>query len=208
MTRCCRCEPRRESPLRFSLFRARQLRLLITNNAALAYLFSADLELRLYQHNHLCRPERCAPAGKALRITAGSTSVAEMKDTSIAMKFTVSPIASRSKIARVRLLQQANPRVLTQFEIHLPIAGIDRNDPRRAMLQQAVRKSPVEAPTSRQIVPATSIFQCSRARSSFSPPRLTYFKSSPSKRIAQSWRNLCAGLLDLLLVRPEPCRQG
>ena len=45
---------------------------------------------------------------------------------------------------------------------------------------------PVDAPTSRQTSPSTSIFQWSRARSSFNPPRLTYFRSSPSRRIAQS----------------------
>src|SRR3954471_6675814 len=45
---------------------------------------------------------------------------------------------------------------------------------------------PVDAPTSTHSFPATISFQCSSARSSFSPPRLTYLKSSPSRRIAQS----------------------
>src|SRR5215469_41771 len=45
-------------------------------------------------------------------------------------------------------------------------------------------KPPVEAPISRQTLSRTSICQCSSARSSFNPPRLTYLRSSPSKRMA------------------------
>src|ERR1035441_10688234 len=41
---------------------------------------------------------------------------------------------------------------------------------------------PVEAPTSRHTLPLRSICQCSRAFSSLRPPRLTYRRSSPSRR--------------------------
>src|SRR4029077_10177068 len=45
---------------------------------------------------------------------------------------------------------------------------------------------PVEAPTSRHILPTTSICQYTSARSSLSPPRLTYLRSSPSRRTTAS----------------------
>src|ERR1019366_5985117 len=38
---------------------------------------------------------------------------------------------------------------------------------------------PVDAPISRQIFPVTAIFQCSRTRSDFSPPRVTHLRFSP-----------------------------
>src|SRR4029077_15909353 len=43
---------------------------------------------------------------------------------------------------------------------------------------------PVDVPTSRQTLPATSTCQCSRAASSVRPPRLTYMRSSPSRRMS------------------------
>ena len=45
-------------------------------------------------------------------------------------------------------------------------------------------KPPVEVPTSRQIFPTTSICQCLRACSSLRPPRLTYLRSSPRRRMS------------------------
>src|SRR5207248_2388982 len=44
----------------------------------------------------------------------------------------------------------------------------------------------VDAPTSRQTRSRTPICQCCRACSSLSPPRPTYFKSSPSRRISEA----------------------
>src|SRR5579872_2434146 len=45
------------------------------------------------------------------------------------------------EISSVRLFEQADPRVLPQFEIHLAIAGIDGNDACCPTLQQTIGKS-------------------------------------------------------------------
>src|SRR2546421_608923 len=62
---------------------------------------------------------------------------------------------------------------------------------------------PVEEPTSRHSFPARSIFQCASARSSFNPPRLTYFRSCPSRRIAQAAAT-CAPALSTNMLKTFP----
>ncbi len=72
----------------------RQLRRFVTDNSALAHRFPACFELRLHQHDDLAGTVMARIAyADTPRITAGSTSVAEINETSIAMKSTGSPMS-------------------------------------------------------------------------------------------------------------------
>ena len=116
------------------------------------------------------------------------------------MRSTFSPNELSRHVPSVGLFQEANTRILAQFEIHLPVAGIDRDHTAAPCCSRQSVNPPVEAPTSRQTLPSTSICQCSRARSSLSPPRLTYFRSSPSSRIDGVRFDLRARFFELLVV--------
>ena len=71
----------------FHLWHGGLLRRLVAHDSALADQFPAHFELRFHQDHDLARLAGAAPSPEdTARITAGSTSVAEMKETSMAMK--------------------------------------------------------------------------------------------------------------------------
>src|SRR5215472_15465071 len=128
-------------------------------------------------------------------MTAGRTRVAEMKDTSMAMRSANSPTCAAVKYRALVFSSRRTRRSWRRRKSIWPCpvsTATTRAAPCRS--RQSV-KPPVEAPTSRQVLPLTSMHQCSRARSSLRPPRLTYFRSSPSMGIDRGAR-----LVDFLLI--------
>ncbi len=87
------------------------------------------------------RPRRSSGGGNAAAITAGRTSVAEMKDTSITTTSTSFPKLIRCEIAGIGLFQQADACILTQAEIDLAVAGIDCDHACSAALEKTIGKS-------------------------------------------------------------------
>ena len=74
---------------------SRELRRFVAHDSAFAHHLAARLELWFHQHHNLARSVSHNAA--VARITAGSTSVAEMNDTSMAMKSTRSPMSPCSR---------------------------------------------------------------------------------------------------------------
>ena len=79
-----------------------------------------------------------------------------------------------SQRPRVDALAHDDARIVAQPPIELPVADVERDDARRAALEQHVGEAPVEAPMSSARRPATSRPKESSARASLTPPRLTY----------------------------------
>ena len=71
-------------------------------------------------------------------MTAGSTKVAEMNETSMATNTTYSPNLVVGQIAGIGFFQQADAGVLAQAEIDLAVAGVDGDHAGGAALQQAI----------------------------------------------------------------------
>ena len=113
----------------------------IAYDAAFADLLASGFELRLYQNNDLAAI-RLLRIGKAAAITAGRTSVADMKETSMTINSTGFADLRSRQITGVGFFQQAHAGILAKAEIDLAMSGIDRNHTSRATLQETVGESP------------------------------------------------------------------
>ena len=169
--------------------------------------FAARFELRLYQ-NHDLPPPASPGAGKAAPITAGRTSVAEMKETSIAMKSDCRADHVTRQIARIAFFQQPDSRILTQFEVHLAIAGIHGNHARRAVLQQAVSKASggrahIETDFSRDV--DAPVFESALQLESAAADILQIFAEQANRALR---RDLRSSFLDLLIVHQNFAREN
>ena len=82
-------------------------------------------------------------------------------------------LSVRIQARRVGALHGDDPRIGAQRIGQLSAAHVESIDARRAAAQQQSVKPPVDAPTSRQTRPATSMRNASSAAASFSPPRDT-----------------------------------
>ena len=110
----------------------------VVHDAALADLFPARFELRLDQNDGL---DWSPGFSRTAASTAGSTSVAEIKDTSMDTKLISEPKIARLEVAGIGALAQAHARISAQGLGDLPVAGIDRDHAGCAMLQHAIGKS-------------------------------------------------------------------
>jgi hypothetical protein len=110
----------------------------VADNAAFADMLPASLELRLYEHDELPAlalyrkrrrdDRRQKQRGRNERDVHGD----EIDE--LAHLF-------MGKVAGVGFLKQADPRILTKAKIDLSVPGIDCNDSRSPVLQQAIGKT-------------------------------------------------------------------
>ena len=117
------------------------LRIFIAYNSAFADVFPPRLELGLYKNNDL------SPIALARRLGKTGGNYTRENECCRDERYidgdeVYEPVESFVfKEARVGFLEQAYAWVLPELEIQLTVAGIDGDDPSRAMLQQAIGES-------------------------------------------------------------------
>ncbi len=138
----------------------------VVHDAALADLFPARFELRLDQNDRLDADslQRVPVVPLPRRATAGSTRVAEIKDTSMDTKLMPGTQFTRFEVAGIGALAQAHPRI--------PGAGLrqsarirypQRSTPAAPCCSMQSVKPPVDVPMSAHCRPLRSI--CQRVKS-------------------------------------------
>ena len=153
---------------------------------ALRCVGPARLELRLDENE---RVPPCSCKGERRRQDAGRGDERDVARDQLGCE------GQRVEVARVHPLEHDDAWIGPQPRVELPVADVERNDPRRAALQEAVGEASVEAPRSRQSLPLGSTPSASRACASFSPPRETN-RGGRSTSSATSSRDLLPGLFE------------
>src|SRR5215471_10552272 len=182
---------------RANLRDSRQLSVWITDNAALPYQLSANFELGFNQNNDLA-------SSSVLRKSSGQYRREHQccRDKRDVHRHEVDGFTNVAfcEIARVRFLKQPYAGVLPKSEIHLAVAGVNRNDAGNTVLQQAICESSG----------GCAYIHAGFARDVDLPVLKRSFKLESATAdvlqigIEQADRaiqiNLCARLLDLLLI--------
>ena len=115
------------------------LGLRIAHDPAFAHLSAASLELRLHQDDELEIRSARTNTGHDGRKNEGSRDKRHVhRHQADADRVAILPDLLRSEITRVRLLQQADPRVAAQPGIDLAVAGIDGDYSLGPCLQKAI----------------------------------------------------------------------
>jgi hypothetical protein len=111
---------------------------LVADNAAFAHMLAACLKLRLDEHYQLpilaldrkgCGDDRRQNQGGRNERDIHGDEIDDLAELFV------------SKVAGVGFLKQADPRILTKAKLDLSVSGIDCNDSRSPVLQQAIGKT-------------------------------------------------------------------
>ncbi len=131
-----------------------------------------------------------------------------MKETSIAMRSAAIADNVTRQIASVCFFQQPDARVLAKLEVHLPVAGIDCDHLRGAVLQKTIRKTAggcahIKADLAGDIdVP---VFECALQFQSAAADIFEIFSEQADHTLCG---NLRAGFLDLLIFNQHFAREN
>ena len=118
-----------------------QLHSFVAHYATLAYVFSASFKLRFYQHHKLSSPPLLERFWKRRGKHRGKNQSRGDERNVHRNEIGRDADGFPRQIASVAFFQQPDANILAKLEVHLTVAGIDRDHLRSAVLQKTIGES-------------------------------------------------------------------